>query len=169
MPTIAVHEAYPGHHWHLSWLAGNPRRVRKVFRTPYFAEGWALYAERLLREHGYFAEPAHELAHLEARIFRAARIVVDTALHCGDMTVEQAEEFMATHTSLTPGTAAGEVNRYCAWPTQAPSYLTGALEIERIREDYLAAGRGDLRTFHDTLAGSGALPLGLARRVAMEG
>jgi len=160
MPTIAVHEAYPGHHWHLSWLAGNPRRVRK---------GWALYAERLLREHGYFAEPAHELAHLEARIFRAARIVVDTALHCGDMTVEQAEEFMAARTSLTPGTAAGEVNRYCAWPTQAPSYLTGALEIERIRDDYLAAGRGDLRTFHDTLAGSGALPLGLARRVAMEG
>jgi uncharacterized protein (DUF885 family) len=169
MPTIAVHEAYPGHHWHLSWLAGNPRRVRKVFRTPYFAEGWALYAERLLREQGYFAEPAHELAHLEARIFRAARMVVDTALHCGDMTIEQAEEFMTTHTSLTPGTAVGEVNRYCAWPTQAPSYLTGALEIERIRDDYLAAGRGDLRSFHDTVAGSGALPLGLARRVALEG
>jgi len=168
MPTIAVHEAYPGHHWHLSWMAGNPRTVRKVFRTPYFSEGWALYAERVLAEHGYFADPAHELAHLEARIFRAARIVVDTALHCGDMSIEQAEEFMATKSSLTPGTAKGEVNRYCAWPTQAPSYLTGSLEIERIRADYLAAGRGDLRSFHDTLAGSGALPLGLARRVALE-
>ncbi|KAA2261760.1 DUF885 domain-containing protein [Solihabitans fulvus] len=167
LATIAVHEAYPGHHWHLSWLAGSPRTVRKVFRTPYFSEGWALYAERLLREQGYFTDPAQELAHVEARIFRAARIVVDTALHCGDMTVEQAEEFMSTKASLTPGTAAGEVTRYCAWPTQAPSYLTGSLEIEQIRTDYLAEGRGDLRTFHDTLAGSGALPLGLARRVAL--
>jgi uncharacterized protein (DUF885 family) len=60
------------------------------------------------------------------------------------------------------------VNRYCAWPTQAPSYLTGAMEIERIRDEYLAAGRGDLRAFHDALAGSGALPLGLARRAVME-
>jgi uncharacterized protein (DUF885 family) len=169
LATIAVHEAYPGHHWHLSWLAAQDRTLRKVFRTPYFSEGWALYAERLLREHGYFTDPAQELAHVEARLFRAARMVVDTALHCGDMTPEQAEEFMSTKTSLTPGTATGEVARYCAWPTQAPSYLTGALEIERIRADYLAANRGSLREFHDTLAGSGALPLGLARRVALEG
>ena len=167
LATIAVHEAYPGHHWHLSWLAGSPRTVRKIFRTSYFSEGWALYAEKLLREQGYFTDPRQELAHVEARLFRAARIVVDTALHCGDMTPEQAEEFMSTKASLTPGTAAGEVTRYCAWPTQAPSYLTGALEIDRIRADYLAAGRGDLRAFHDTVAGSGALPLGLARRVAL--
>jgi uncharacterized protein (DUF885 family) len=85
------------------------------------------------------------------------------------MTIEEAEHFMTTKSSLTPGTAKGEVNRYCAWPTQAPSYLTGALEIDRIRDDYLAADRGDLRTFHDNLAGSGGLPLGLARRVALEG
>ncbi|GAA3163895.1 hypothetical protein GCM10010466_63560 [Planomonospora alba] len=169
MPSIAVHEAYPGHHWHLSWMAGNPRRARKLFRTPYFAEGWALYVEKVMREEGYFTTPAQELAHLEFRLFRAARIIVDTSLHCGDMSIEEAEHFMTTKSSLTPGTAKGEVNRYCAWPTQAPSYLTGALEIDRIRADYLAAGRGDLRTFHDTLAGSGGLPLGLARRVALEG
>ncbi|WP_199444167.1 DUF885 domain-containing protein [Umezawaea beigongshangensis] len=167
LATIAVHEAYPGHHWHLSWLAAQDRVVRKVFRTPYFSEGWALYAEKLLREEGYFTERAQELAHVEARLFRAARMIVDTALHCGDMTPEQAEEFMSTKTSLTPGTAVGEVTRYCAWPTQAPSYLTGALEIDRIRADYLAAGRGTLREFHDVIAGSGALPLGLARRVAL--
>ncbi|GGK45695.1 hypothetical protein Ppa06_01570 [Planomonospora parontospora subsp. parontospora] len=169
MPSIAVHEAYPGHHWHLSWAAGNPRRARKLFGTPYFAEGWALYVEKAMREQGYFAEPAQELAHLEFRLFRAARIIVDTSLHCGDMSIEEAELFMTTKSSLTPGTAKGEVDRYCAWPTQAPSYLTGALEIDRIRADYLAAGRGDLRSFHDTLAGSGSLPLGLARRVALEG
>ncbi|MFF4417216.1 DUF885 domain-containing protein [Streptosporangium sp. NPDC001559] len=169
MPSIAVHEAYPGHHWHLSWVAGSPRRVRKLFRTPYFVEGWGLYVEKVMREQGYFTTAAQELAHLDFRLFRAARIIVDTSLHCGDMTVEEAEEFMTTRSTLTPGTAKGEVDRYCAWPTQAPSYLTGALEIDRIRDDYLAAGRGDLRAFHDRLAGSGGLPLGLARRVALEG
>ncbi len=169
MPSIAVHEAYPGHHWHLSWMAGSPRRARKLFRTPYFVEGWGLYVEKVMREQGYFTTPAQELAHLDFRLFRAARIIVDTSLHCGEMSIEEAEEFMTTKSSLTPGTAKGEVNRYCAWPTQAPSYLTGALEIDRIRDDYLAAGRGDLRAFHDTLAGSGGLPLGLARKVVLEG
>jgi uncharacterized protein (DUF885 family) len=163
MPSIAVHETYPGHHWHLAWMAGNPRKVRKVFRTTYFVEGWALYIEKMMHEQGYFDTPQTELAHLDCRIFRAARIVVDTALHCGEMTIAEAEEFMATKASLSPGTAAGEVNRYCAWPTQAPSYLTGALEIERIRDDF----DGDLRAFHDAIAGSGGLPLGLARKAVI--
>lgn len=167
LATISVHEAYPGHHWHLSWLAAQDRPVRKVFRTPYFSEGWALYSEKLLREQGFFTSTAQELAHVEARLFRAARMVVDTALHCGDMTADEAEAYLVANTALTAGTAAAEVLRYCAWPTQAPSYLTGALEIDRIRADYVAEQRGTLREFHDTIAGSGALPLGLARRAAL--
>jgi uncharacterized protein (DUF885 family) len=169
LPTISVHEAYPGHHWHSAWLAaqGPAHPLRKVFRTPYFSEGWALYSEKLLRSVGYYQTRAALMGHVEARLFRAARMIVDTSLHCGDMTPEEAESFMVARTALTPGTAAGEVKRYCAWPTQAPSYLTGALEIDQIREDYLAAGLGSLRDFHDRIAGSGALPLGLARRVAM--
>lgn len=167
MPTISVHEAYPGHHWHFSWLTEQQRLVRNIFTTPYFSEGWALYIETVMREQGYFSDPRHELGHLDARIFRAARIIVDTALHCEDMPVEEAEAFMATKASLTPETAKGEVNRYCAWPTQAPSYLTGCLEIEAIRAEYLARGKGTLKQFHDSIAGSGALPLGLARRVAL--
>ncbi|MER6577455.1 DUF885 domain-containing protein [Nonomuraea sp. NPDC001023] len=163
MPSIAVHEAYPGHHWHLSYMADNPRTVRKVFRTPYFTEGWALYVEKVLHEQGYFDTPATELAHLDFRLFRAARIIVDTALHCEDMSIEEAETFMATKASLSPGTARGEVNRYCAWPTQAPSYLTGAIEIDRIRESFT----GSLREFHDRIAGSGGLPLGLAEQAAL--
>jgi uncharacterized protein (DUF885 family) len=167
IPTIAVHEAYPGHHWHLSWSANSPRTLRKVHRTPYFSEGWALYVETVMRGEGYFTDPRHELAHVEARAFRAARIVVDTALHCGDMTPQEAEAFMVEKTALSAGTAKGEVSRYCAWPTQAPSYLTGCLEIERIRDDYLARGLGSRRAFHDTIAGSGSLPLGLARAAAL--
>ncbi len=167
LPTTSVHEAYPGHHWHLSWMAGTPRKVRRLFRTAYFAEGWALYAEKLMREQGYFTTPEHELAHLEARIFRAARIVVDTALHTREMSIADAEAFMSTKGTLNTETAVAEVSRYCAWPTQAPSYLTGSLEIERIRDDYFAAGRGTLREFNDQLAGSGSLPLGLARRAVL--
>jgi uncharacterized protein (DUF885 family) len=197
LPTTSVHETYPGHHWHLSWMASTPRTIRKLLRSVYFIEGWGLYTEKLMREQGYFTTPEHELAYLEARIFRAARIVVDTALHCDDsfradsfrgdsfrgdsfgddsfggdsfrapMSIEQAEEFMSTNGTLNRQTAKAEVNRYCAWPTQAPSYLTGCLEIERIRDEYLATGRGGLREFHDQLAGSGSLPLGLARRAVL--
>jgi uncharacterized protein (DUF885 family) len=169
LPTISVHEAYPGHHWHSAWVAaqGSAHPLRKVFRTSYFSEGWALYAEKLLRSVGYYTTRGALMGHVEARLFRAARMIVDTALHCGDMTPDEAESFMVSRTALTPGTAVGEVKRYCAWPTQAPSYLTGALEIDLIRDEYLAAGLGSLRDFHDRIAGSGALPLGLARRVAL--
>jgi len=164
IPTIAVHEAYPGHHWQLVTALQNPRVVRRVFGSSYFTEGWGLYAEAMMREQGFFAEPAHELCHLDARIFRAARIVVDTSLHMGEMSVDEAIEFMHSKASLSEPTARAEVARYCAWPTQAASYLTGSLEIERMRETYLSTGRGDLRSFHDTLAASGTLPIALAER-----
>ena len=164
IPTIAVHEAYPGHHWHFAWMKDNPRRLRPVTTTPYFTEGWALYAERMMREQGFFHDPRTELCHLDARIFRAARIVVDTSLHIGDMGFEEAVEFMRTRASLSEPTARAEVGRYCSWPTQAAAYLTGALEIERIRSRYLADGRGSLREFHDAIAGSGAMPIALAER-----
>lgn len=167
VPTTAVHEAYPGHHWHLTWMQQSPRPIRQFIRTPYFSEGWALYAERMMREEGFFTDPRQELCHLDARIFRAARIVVDTSLHIGDMSVAEAVEFMSTKATLTEPTARAEVGRYCHWPTQAASYLTGSLEIERMRTQYFAEGRGDLRSFHDTLCGAGGLPLGLAERTVL--
>jgi uncharacterized protein (DUF885 family) len=167
VPTTAVHEAYPGHHWHLAWMQQNPRPIRQAVRTPYFVEGWALYAERMMREEGFFTDPRQELCHLDARIFRAARIVVDTSLHIGDMTVDEAVTFMSTKATLTEPTARAEVGRYCAWPTQASSYLTGALEIERIRDRFFAEDRGDLRAFHDAIAGSGGLPIALAERAVL--
>jgi uncharacterized protein (DUF885 family) len=164
IPTISVHEAYPGHHWHLSWMKANPRRVRQLVWSSYFAEGWALYAEKMMREQGFFEDPRAELCHLDARIFRAARIIVDTGLHIGDLDFEGAVEIMRTRASLPEPVARAEVGRYCAWPTQAPSYLTGSLEIERIRSEYLAEKRGDLHQFHDSLCGTGSMPLGLAER-----
>ena len=171
IPTTAVHEAYPGHHWHLVMSKANPSRVRQVFRTPYFSEGWALYAERMMREQGFFTDLRHEMNQYEATIFRAARIIVDTSLHMGEMTWDEAVEFMTTRTGLTEPTAKAEVTRYCAWPTQASSYLTGCLEIVRIREAFFAAhGSSDtdaLRAFHDGITSSGGLPIALAERAVL--
>jgi uncharacterized protein (DUF885 family) len=171
IPTTAVHEAYPGHHWHLVMMKANPSRLRQVYRTPYFSEGWALYAERMMREQGFFTDPRHEMFQYEATIFRAARIVVDTSLHMGEMTWDEAVDFMVRHTALTEPTARAEVTRYCAWPTQASSYLTGCLEIVRIREAFFAArGSSDtdaLRAFHDGITGSGGLPIALAERAVL--
>lgn len=178
MATTAVHEAYPGHHWHLVMRKTGPSRVRRVYSTPYFTEGWALYAERVMRERGFFATPLEELHHLNATLFRAARIVVDTSLHLGDMTHDQAVTFMVDRAALPEPTARAEIGRYCSWPTQASAYLTGCLEILRIRDAYLGR-RGHagvpprdmpvevLREFHDTIARSGALPLGLAERAVL--
>ncbi len=167
--SIAVHEAYPGHHWHLAWLSwnaaqGRARPLRFVLGSAYFVEGWGLYTEDLLREQGFFRTPEQELCQRDFRLFRAARIIVDTSLHLGEMTIEEATEFMATKTSLSRETAAAEVLRYCAWPTQASSYLTGALEIARMRERWETEGRGSLREFHDLAGGSGRMPIGLVER-----
>jgi uncharacterized protein (DUF885 family) len=179
IPTTAVHEAYPGHHWHLVVRKSRARRLRRVLGTPYFNEGWGLYAERMMRERGFFTEPIQELNHLKATLFRAARIVVDTSLHIGEMSHDDAVRFMVEKTETPEATARTEVGRYCWWPTQASAYLTGCLEILRIRDRYLekrglAAGTAAaapvnvMRDFHDRLAQSGSLPLGLAERAVLD-
>jgi uncharacterized protein (DUF885 family) len=132
----------------------------------------------MMRERGFFTEPIQELNHLKATLFRAARIVVDTSLHLGDMSYEEAVRFLVEKTATPEPTARAEVGRYCWWPTQASSYLTGCLEILRIRDRFLetrgvAAGGAAtapvaaLREFHDRLAASGSLPLGLAERALL--
>ena len=167
IPTTAVHEAYPGHHWHLVTAKSNPSRIRRTFRTPYFTEGWGLYAERVMREHGFFTDPRQEMCQYEATLFRAARIIVDTSLHIGDMTFDEGVEFMRTRANLPEPTARAEVTRYCAWPTQASAYLTGCLEILRIRDRFTHERGGTLRQFHDQIARSGALPIALAEAAAL--
>jgi uncharacterized protein (DUF885 family) len=173
IPTTAVHEAYPGHHWHLVMAKGNPSHLRQWFGTSYFAEGWALYAERMMEEAGFYEDLRHVLFRLEATLFRAARIVTDTSLHLGEMTHAEGVEFMMANSSLTEPTAVAEVTRYCSWPTQASSYLTGCLEILRIRDRYLAARRTDaadtaaLRAFHDAITSAGTLPIALAERAVL--
>jgi uncharacterized protein (DUF885 family) len=168
IPTTAVHEAYPGHHWHLVMAKQNRSEVRRTHFTSYFAEGWGLYAERVMREQGFFTDPRHLLFQYEATLFRAARIVVDTSLHMKAMTFDQAVDFMVKKGNLTPPNAKAEVGRYCSWPTQASSYLTGMLEIVDIRTRWLAkrgsADRPALRAFHDAITSTGSMPTSLAER-----
>ena len=120
-------------------MKAHPSPVRLTFRTPYFSEGWGLYAEHMMREQGFFTDPRHELYQVEAMLFRAARIVVDTSLHAGDMTLEEARRFMVERANLTEPTAQAEVARYAAWPTQASAYLVGCLEILAIRARHSTA------------------------------
>ena len=96
------------------------------------------------------------------RLFRAGRIVVDTSLHLGEMSMDEATSFMAERCGFPVPTARREVLRYCSYPTQASSYLTGALEIERMALAWTTAGKGTLPAFHDALLSSGKLPLGVA-------
>ncbi|HEX6128537.1 MAG TPA: DUF885 domain-containing protein [Candidatus Limnocylindria bacterium] len=174
IPTTAVHEAYPGHHWHLVMAKGNPSHLRQWFGTSYFAEGWALYAERMMREAGFYDDLRHVMFQYEATLFRAARIVTDTSLHLGEMSHEEGVAFIMANTSMTEPTAIAEVTRYCSWPTQASSYLTGCLEILRIRDRFLSARGTDasdtsaLRDFHDAITSAGTLPIALAERAVME-
>ena len=173
IPTTAVHEAYPGHHWHLVMAKGNPSHLRQWFGTSYFAEGWALYAERMMRDAGFYDDLRHVMFQYEATLFRAARIVTDISLHLGEMTHEEGVRFILDHSSMTEPTAIAEVTRYCSWPTQASSYLTGCLEILRIRDRFLSARGTDatdvgaLRDFHDAITSSGTLPIALAERAVM--
>ena len=168
IPTTAVHEAYPGHHWHLVMAKQNRSPIRRTHFTSYFAEGWGLYAERVMREQGFFTDPRHLLFQYEATLFRAARIIVDTSLHMKEMTFDQAVDFMVKNGNLTPPNAKAEVGRYCSWPTQASSYLTGMLEIVDIRTRWLAkrgsADRAALRAFHDAITSTGSIPTSLAER-----
>ncbi len=171
IPSTSVHEAYPGHHWHLVVMKENPSKIRQMLRTSYFTEGWALYTEQMMREQGFFADLRHEMSQIEATIFRAARIVVDTSLHMGEMSFDEAVTFMRERANLPQPTAVAEVGRYCSWPTQASAYLTGCLEIFRIRERYMrekrVSGVDGLRAFHDTIARSGGLPIELAERATL--
>ena len=180
IPTTAVHEVYPGHHWHLVNVAGS-RLLRRVLQSDYFVEGWALYAEQMMRNEGFFAaldkhfDPKDkvglkaEFGQVQMRAFRAARIIVDIGLHSGDMTVDQSVDFMKQYAGLPEPIAIAEVKRYRNWPTQASAYLTGAMAIGDMWTQYDAKHpRMDhvskLRAFHDALVHSGQMPLGLAAR-----
>ncbi|WP_022977416.1 DUF885 domain-containing protein [Nevskia ramosa] len=163
MRTLAYHEAIPGHHFQIA-LAQELKDVpifRNVLPFNAYAEGWALYSERLAWELGYEKDPFDNLGRLQAELFRAVRLVVDTGMHAKRWSREQALAYLIDKTGMNDTEATAEIERYLVWPGQALGYKLGMLKILELRERAKTqlGDKFDLKEFHKVVLGSGSLPL----------
>jgi uncharacterized protein (DUF885 family) len=161
--SIAYHEGIPGHHLQVSIsreLTGIPE-FRKFGRYTAYSEGWGLYAERLGKEVGFYQDPYSDYGRLEADIWRAIRLVVDTGVHSKHWTREQMVQYFHDHSNIDDTSIQAEVDRYIAVPSQALAYKTGQLKILELRDHAQKAlgNNFDIRVFHDEVLDAGALPL----------
>ena len=163
--TLFLHEGEPGHHFQISLAQENqslPAFMRFGGNTAY-VEGWALYAETLGYDMGFYKDPYARFGTLNDEMLRAMRLVVDTGIHTKGWTREQAIDYMLSNSGMSKTDATAEVERYIAIPSQATAYKVGALTIQRLRkkaEDALGP-RFDIREFHAQVLDSGALPLAI--------
>ena len=165
--NTSVHEAYPGHHLQLSAAITNPSLVRLFSGAPEFAEGWAFYCERMMKEHGFDDTPTGwYIVHTDA-IWRATRIILDVQLHRGLIGFDEAVDRLVAETGFERPAALAEIKRYTSTPTYQLSYLFGRHMIEKLKADVEAREGADfsLRRFHDTLLYGGTMPVSHARRL----
>ena len=162
LEALTLHEAVPGHHLQIALQQElDLPAFRRFVGFVAFIEGWALYAERLGLETGFYQDSYSNFGRLSYEMWRACRLVVDTGMHALGWTRQQAIDFMAENTSLTLLNIANEVDRYIAWPGQALAYKTGELkirELRRLAESELGE-KFNLREFHDAVLLAGAVPL----------
>ena len=161
--TLYLHEGAPGHHFQIS-LAQENEALPAFMRfggTTAFVEGWALYAETLGEEMGFFEDPWNRYGTLQDEQLRAMRLVVDTGLHSKGWTREQAIEFMLANSGMTRTEVVAEVERYIAIPSQALAYKVGALKIQELRQraEQRLGENFDIKAFHAQVLGTGGLPL----------
>ena len=174
LPTLLYHEAAPGHHFQLSasQLIENVPMLRKLSPFNAYAEGWALYAERVAAEDMllYANDPWGNLGRLNDERFRAVRLVVDTGMHARRWSREEAITYMLANTSNSEDDVVREIERYVVWPGQACAYKTGQLAIIRLRQkaEKALGERFDLPAFHEVVLMNGAMPLGILDKVVDE-
>jgi uncharacterized protein (DUF885 family) len=163
--AVAYHEGIPGHHMQISvaqTIPGLPE-FRKHGGNSAYAEGWALYAEELGKEVGFYQDPGSDYGRLRSELFRAVRLVVDTGIHDMGWSRDQVVEYMRKSGAIDEPTIQSETDRYISWPGQADSYKLGQLKIRELREraKQQLGPRFDIRTFHDEILNGGNLPLDL--------
>ncbi len=161
--AVSYHEGIPGHHLQISIaqeLTGLPEFRKQSYYTAY-VEGWALYSERLGKEIGFYQDPYSDYGRLEADIWRAIRLVVDTGVHSKHWTRQQMVDFFREHSAIDETNIQAEVDRYIAWPGQALGYKMGQLKLLELRQRAQTAlgPKFSLKAFHDLVLDSGALPM----------
>jgi uncharacterized protein (DUF885 family) len=164
--AIAYHEGVPGHHMQLSvqqQLTGLPKFRLHGLGFNAYTEGWALYAEQLGKEVGFYQDPVSDYGRLSSELFRAVRLVVDTGIHSKGWTRDQVVEFFRKSGAVDEPTIQSETDRYIAWPAQALSYKLGQLKFRELRErtQKELGQKFDIRSFHDEMLDGGTLPLDL--------
>ena len=165
MEALTLHEAVPGHHLQLALadeLTGLPK-FRKFNRITAFVEGWALYAESLGEEMGFYQDPYSKFGQLTYEMWRAIRLVVDTGMHALGWNRQQAIDYFKANAGKTEHDIIVEVDRYIVWPGQALAYKMGELKIKelRARAEKMLGKKFDIRSFHDEILRHGAIPLGI--------
>lgn len=163
--AIAYHEGIPGHHMQISvaqTLTGLPK-FRLHSGNSGYIEGWALYAEQLGKEVGFYQDPVSDYGRLSSELFRAVRLVVDTGIHSKGWSRDQVIDFMRKSGAVDEPTLQAETDRYIAWPGQALAYKLGQLKFRELRDraQKELGPKFDIRTFHDEMLNGGALPLDL--------
>ena len=168
MDALFLHEAIPGHHYQIALQQENTAlpAFRRFGGYSAYTEGWGLYAESLGAELGVYTDPYQRIGALNTEIHRALRLVVDTGLHTGELTREQAVKYLMDNEPIDEQRATAEVERYMANPGQALSYKVGQLKISELRARYekQLGAKFDLRAFHDELLAGGAMPLAVLER-----
>ena len=169
MRTLAYHEGVPGHHFQIAIameLEGMPF-IRRMAPFTAYTEGWALYTEYLAWELGFQNDPFDNIGRLQAELFRAVRLVVDTGIHHKRWTREQAIEYMKANTGMAQSDVVSEIERYIVMPGQATSYKVGMMKFLELRTKAQNAlgTQFDLRDFHDVVLKNGAVPLDILERL----
>jgi len=162
--AVAYHEGVPGHHMQISIAQTLPDMPKFRLHGSYsaYAEGWALYAEELGKEIGFYENPVSDYGRLNSELFRAVRLVVDTGIHDKNWSRQQVIDYMHAN-DLNDALAQTEADRYIAWPGQALAYKMGQLTIRKLRDEAKAqlGPKFDIKAFHDEVLNGGAMPLDL--------